>query len=146
MLAAVVADSDAKDVARAVRPGRGTTIPRLVIAAVLTAVATWLWVFPPAFLDPPSAPAMDAARLEAGLRFGVALQTERVRAHRAEVRRLPDLLREVEDTLPGILYNRVNASTFIIRARAGETLVEYDSSTPLDGFLGDALQRLADGP
>ena len=145
MLAEVLMDAEAKSTARKPGPARGTTWTRIIVAAVSVAAAVWVWVFPPPFLTQPAPPPQSAARAEAGLRLGVALQVERVLAHRDQVRRLPDLLREVDDTLPGMIYTRVDASTFVLRGRSGDLVLEYRSGDALSEFLGDAVQILG-GP
>ena len=142
-LAEVLQLAEAREVVvRSPTPPRGTTPGRAAVAAVLVAVAIWVWVAPPPFLRPTPAPSVDEVRQEAGLRFGAALQAQRIRAHRAETRRLPDQLREVEDTLPGMVYRRRDAASFVLRARSGSVAVEYVSDTPLREFLGESLLRL----
>ena len=145
MLAEVLMDSESKTAARQPTPTRGTTWTRIVVAAVLTSVAAWLWIFPPSFLRSPEAPALSETALDAGLRLGMALQAERIWAHRDQVRRLPDQLREVGAVLPGLTYDRRSASVFVLRARRGDSLVEYESTTPLAEFLGTAVEDLGPG-
>lgn len=142
MLAEVMMDTVAKDAARRPTPQRGTTWTRIATAGVLTLLAGWVWMFPPAFLQPPPPPAPSPERIEAGLRLAVALQAERIYAYRAEARRLPDYLREVGDTLPGLTYRRVDGGSFLLRARAGDVDVQYRSTEPLEVFLGDAIRTL----
>ncbi len=89
---------------------------------------------------------MSTARIEAGLRMAVALQAERIFAHRDQVRRLPDFLREVGDSLPGILYRRLDGGTFLLLGRAGDVEVEYRSDQPLAEFVAPALRTLETPP
>ena len=145
MLAEVLMDSESKQAARRPGPTPGTTWTRIVLALLLTTVAGWLWIFPPGFVQAPEAPELTQEALDAGLRLGVALQAERVWAHRDAVRRLPDQLREVEDVLPGITYIRRSGSTFSLIVGSGDTLLEYESTTPLVEFLGTAVQTLGPG-
>ncbi|UCC25678.1 MAG: hypothetical protein JSU98_01020 [Gemmatimonadales bacterium] len=147
MLAEVARDSEAREVGRRpTGPRRATTPLRLAVALLSTAVAGWLWLFPPAFLGPPPGGEMSTARIEAGLRMAVALQAERIFAHRDQVRRLPDFLREVGDSLPGILYRRLDGGTFLLLGRAGDVEVEYRSDQPLAEFIAPALRTLETPP
>jgi hypothetical protein len=78
--------------------------------------------------------------------MAVALQAERIFAHRDQVRRLPDFLREVGDSLPGILYRRLDGGTFLLLGRAGDVEVEYRSDQPLAEFIAPALRTLETPP
>lgn len=145
MLDEVVRAAEVKEAVR--RPwkgGRTTTPLRLVLSLVLTGVAIWLWFFPPGILAPPAPPTPSAVQVEAALRFAVALQAERIHAHRVEARRLPDFLREVGDTLPGMRYRRLDGGTFLLVGSAGEVEVSYRSDQSLEEFLGDAVRRLGE--
>lgn len=127
-------------------PRRGVTTVRLALAALLTAVAMWLWILPPAFLSPSPPPALTQERAEAALRVGMALQAERILEHRIRARRLPDFLREVGDTLPGIRYTRLDAGTFSLEGSSGGLTLVYRSDQSLDDFLGDAVRRMGGAP
>lgn len=142
MLAAVMMDTEAKEAARRPGPQRGTTWPRVAVAAVLTILAAWAWLFPPGFLRPPPPPAHSTERVEAGLRFAVALQAERIFAFRTRAQRFPDYLREVGDTLPGLTYRRVDGGSFLLRGQVGNVVVQYRSTDQLGEFLGDAIRTL----
>jgi len=108
-------------------PRHETTRTRIATALVLTAVATWFWVFPPAFLSPPEPPSPSFERVEAGLRLAVALHADRVEQFRSENGRLPDALREVGDTFPGMRYTRVDVNTFRLHAREDVTTIRYEA-------------------
>ena len=147
MLAEVLRDTALRDTTRHSGRAPPTTTPgRLAVAAVLVIVAAWVWLAPPAFLRAAPGPAPDPARVEAGLRLAVALQAERLLAHRVEARRLPDYLREVGATLPGLDYRRIDGGTFLLRARSGPVVVEYRSDESLPDFLAPALRTLGESP
>lgn len=142
-LAQVLAQSRIRERIRreSVRPP-GPPVGRWALALVLASVAVWLWAAPPPFLREPATPAIPVERADAGLRLAVALQSERVHAHRLRVRRLPDFLRELDDTLPGMSYRRLDGGTFLLRGSAGGLTLEYRSDESLSEFLGDSLDRL----
>jgi hypothetical protein len=142
MLAEVMMDTEAKEAARRPGPQRGTTWTRIAVASVLTLLAGWAWLLPPSFLQPPPPPAQSSMRIEAGLRFAVALQAERIFEFRTEAQRFPDYLREVGDTLPGLTYRRVDGGSFLLRGQVGDVMVQYRSSDELGDFLGNAIRTL----
>jgi len=119
---------------------------RLGLAVLLTAVAIWLWLLPPGFLAPSPPPGPTPERTEAALRVAMALQAERIFEHRIQARRLPDFLREVVDTLPGIRYTRLDAGTFSLEGSSGGLTLVYRSDQSLDDFVGDAVRRMGGAP
>lgn len=145
VLADVVRDTEVREMERAPRSPEGVPVRRVVLTGIATLIALWLWILPPAPLRTPPVPRVPEARLEAGVRFAIALQAERIGARRLEARRLPDLLREAGDTLPGLVYERVDGGTFLLRGTVDGQVLEYRSDTPLRDFLGDAPWVLAGG-
>ncbi|MDT8369160.1 MAG: hypothetical protein RQ745_08120, partial [Longimicrobiales bacterium] len=83
------------------------------------------------------------ARVEAGLRVAVALQADRIERFRLAHGRLPDQLRETGEPLPGILYTRLDATTYRVWAREGETRILHESgSDSMSVRIRDALRVL----
>lgn len=146
ILTEVVADAEAREVFQRVAVREpGVTVRKLVVTAMLAVTAAGLWVWQPPFLAPPDPPARPPEQVEAALRFAVTLQAERLLQRRTENRRLPDLLREARDTLPGLTYQRPDGGSFILEGRSGDVRVRYNSRSDLERFLGDAPLVLAEG-
>jgi len=124
-------------------PTRSATRGRVTTAVALTVIASWLWVFPPGFLAPVEAPPPSYERVEAGLRLAVALHADKIERFRVENGRLPDELREIGDAVPGLLYTRVDASTFRLRGVEGETRILYEAGLDtMSVFMRNALSVL----
>lgn len=146
ILTEVVADAEARQVFQRVATREpGVTVRKVVVTAILLVTAAGLWVWQPPFLAPPDPPARTPEQVEAALRFAVTLQAERLLQRRTENRRLPDLLREAGDTLPGLTYQRPDGGSFILEGRSGDVTVRYNSRSNLERFLGDAPLVLAEG-
>ncbi len=147
VLAEVLRDTEMRQVEREVwTPPPGTTAPRIVLAALTTVVAAWLWIFPPAFLQPPGVVQPSLERVEAGLQVAVALQVDRIEQFRRETGRLPDRLDEAGEPLPGMTYTRVNAQVFRLRGRKAESVILYESGDSMTVLMRNALRTLRDTP
>lgn len=144
VLAEVLMDTEQREVeARTWAPPRSVSRGRIATSLVLVAVATWLWVSPPALLSPaaPSGPSIE--RVEAGLRVSLALQADRIEAFRARYGRLPDQLREVGEPPAGVSYVRVDAGTYLLRGREGDTTVRWEGGVEsMEMLMENALRTL----
>lgn len=146
MLAEVVADAEAREIFQRVATRKpGVTVRKTLATLVLVVAAVVVWVWQPPFLASPAPPTRTPEQVEAALRFAVTLQAERLLERRAANRRLPDLLREAGDTLPGLTYERPDGGSFILEGRSDDVTVRYSSRSDLADFLGDAPLVLAEG-
>jgi hypothetical protein len=144
VLAEVLMDTAQREVeARTWAPPRSASRGRIATSLMLTAIAAWLWVFPPAFLAPapPSRPSYE--RVEAGLRVSLALQADRIERFRAENGRLPDQLREVGEPPTGVSYTRLDAQTYLLRGREGDTTIRWEGGVQsMELLMENALRTL----
>lgn len=145
MLQEVMRTTEEKDFLRVPSTPPGIPVRRLVAAILIGALGVGCWFIPLPFLDAPPAPELSAESQEAALRFAVALQRDRVLDHRVDARRLPEFIREVGDTLPGLSYERLSGGRFQLDGATAEAAVSYTFPDSLTVFLDDALLQIAQG-
>lgn len=102
----------------------------------------YLLFFSPAWIAPTAPDPVPAAQVEDGLRFAIYMTAEQVESFRDSEGRLPASMEELPGgERPGVVYERLDAETFSLRATTGETSLRYVSSQPLAEFLGGAARR-----
>ena len=110
-----------------------------IVAPVLAGISFWLWVFPPAALQPTPPPQVPVAVQEAGLRIEMSIQLARIQRFMRDNGRLPNSLQETEEEiLAGVEYIPMADSTFRLRGVAGGVTIDYVSTQPMDELLQDA--------
>lgn len=143
VLEAQAARSESED--RTSRPsGAGGGAPRLKLAAllVLIAVTVWLWVLPPPWLIAPAPAGPSAAEQEAGLRFGVYLQAQRIRVYELEHGVLPRTLDAAGPTIPGLTYELVGEGVYELTGETDRVRVTYRSDEPLREWVDSGADVL----
>lgn len=145
MLEEVMRTTEEKETLHVVSRPPGLPVRRLVVATLVGILGVGCWFVPLPFLDAPPAPEFSAESQQAALRFAVALQRDRVLDHRVDARRLPEFIREVGDTLPGVSYERLSGGRFRLDGAADSVAVSYTFPDSLTDFLGDALIQIAQG-
>jgi hypothetical protein len=145
MLEEVMRNAEEKEILRVVSKRPGIPVRQLVVAVLLGILGVGSWFIPLPFLDAPPPPRFAPESQEAALRFAVTLQRDRVLDHRVEAHRLPEFIREVGDTLPGVSYERLSGGRFRIDGVTEEASVSYTFPDSLTVFLQDALVQIARG-
>lgn len=121
---------------------RGKGGSRLGVAVVLGAFLAWLWVAPPAWLNPPVASRPSPAVQEAGARYALYLQAQQVESFRQERGRLPTNLAETGEPITGINYSPGEDGYWVMSAGTEGSEILLTSSDSLDDFLGNSLNVL----
>jgi hypothetical protein len=135
----VLRDQARREVLRDVAYRRpSASLQTRVAAAVLGFAALVLWVFPIPGLKPDIAFPLPAPEEDAGLRLSTFIQAQQVEAFRQSAGRLPDVLRETGEPLPGIDYERVDAHTYRLSGYTERDTVRWISSDSLPALLGDS--------
>jgi hypothetical protein len=97
-----------------------------------------MWWLPIPGLSPaigfPLAPTAE----EAGLRLAAYVQAQQVEAFRRTTGRLPDLLRETGEPVPGVDYQRLDARTYLIANMSERDTIRWLSSDSFPALLGDS--------
>jgi hypothetical protein len=141
ILEEVLRDQARREVLRDVAYRRPTASLRTrVAAAVLSVVALTLWVFRIPGLTPEIAFPLQPAEEEIGLRLAAYIQAQQVENFRQTTGRLPDLLRESGEPMPGMTYERVNSHTYRLTGMTERDTVEWLSTDSFPALLGDSAQ------
>jgi hypothetical protein len=139
ILEEVLRDQARREVLRDVAYRRPTASLRTrIAAAVLTVAALIVWFAPIPGLRPEIAFPMPAAEEEIGLRLAAYIQAQQVETFRLTTGRLPDLLRETGEPLPGMTYDRVNSYTYRLQGITERDTVDWISSDSFPALLGDS--------
>ena len=106
----------------------------------MIALVTWLLPVPGPRPDIPFP--IPPADEHAGLRFATYVQAQQVEAFRQTRGRLPDVLKETGEPLPGMTYERLDARTYRLGGATERSFVNWVSSDSLTALLRDADKRL----
>ena len=117
---------------------RGASLRTQIVAAVLALAAFGAWVFPVPGLQPDIPFPIPSADEEAGLRLVAYIQAQQVEAFRRGSGRLPDILREAGEPLPGMTYERLDARIYRLSGATERTAVQWTSSDSVSTLLGRA--------
>lgn len=135
----VLRDQAAKEQARKSSTRRpGTTPGRVAALMVLALLSIYLWTWSPSWLAPAGPPELALGTEQAGLRVAMYIQAQRIEDFRDTRGRLPDVLREAGEPLPGMLYDRIDARTYRLRGAGDRVRLLYVSSDSLQIFAGDS--------
>jgi len=108
---------------------------------MLAGVSFWLWVFPPAALQPTPPPQVPVVVQEAGLRMEMSAQLARIQRFVRDNGRLPASLQETEaELVTGVEYMPLADSTFRLRGVVAGVTIDYVSTQPVEELLQDAVQ------
>ena len=139
ILEEVLRDQARREVLRDVVYRRPAASLRMRIAAgVLAAVALAMWVVPVGWLRADVEFPLTPAQEEAGIRLAAFLQAQQIEVFRQETGRLPDILRETGEAVPGVEYRRVDARTYELTAMTERDTVRWMNSDSLPALLGDS--------
>lgn len=138
-LADVLEHAAAKDEAARKRSGPKKE-PRwkMPVGVNLGVFAVYLLIGQPEWAVVNKIPPPDAAVVETNLRGAVYMVANSIEAFRIERGRLPRSLEEAGRAYPGLDYQVLSPGRYVLTAREGEVTLTYDSSEPLNDFLGDA--------
>ncbi len=126
-------------------PPRRTSTPVKVAAAILVLLAGWLWISPPGWLQPAPPPPVSPQVQEAGLRLAMYIQAQQIEAFRLRRGRLPDVLWETGEPLPGMIYQRLNAREYRLTGFTEAMALTYRSTEPLAQFVGNIERTIGVG-
>ena len=139
----VMRDQALRDVLRDVAYKRPRASLRAHVAAtVLAMIALVTWLLPVPGLRPDIPFPIPPADEHAGLRFATYVQAQQVEAFRQTRGRLPDVLQETGEPLPGMSYERLDARTYRLGGATERSSVNWVSSDSLTALLRDADKRL----
>jgi hypothetical protein len=140
----VLRDQARREVLRDVAYRRPSSSLRTrIVAAALALVAAILWSSPIPGLKPEIPFTLPPIEEDTGLRLAAFIQAQQVEAFRRISGRLPDVLRETGEPLPGIDYERLDAHTYRLRGWTERDTINWVSSDSLPALLGDsATERL----
>lgn len=114
--------------------------PYLLMA--LAALCAYAWLGDPPFLRVQQAPEPTPAQREAGLRFSLYVQSQRIEHFRSTHGRLPETLAESGADLDGVEYTVLDGGHYRLAAGIEPARVVLRSSDPPDAFLGTSLSTL----
>ena len=140
----VLRDQARREVLRDVAYRRPTASFRArIAAAVLAIVALAAWVFPVPGLKPDIAFPIQPADELTGLRVATYIQAQQVEAFRQRSGRLPDVLLETGEPIPGMTYQRLDARTYRLTGVTERQSLRWLSTDSLMTLWGDAGKRAA---
>jgi hypothetical protein len=119
------------------------------LAIIALGVISWgwlgyTWLFKPAWLfAPDQSIAQTPAEREATLRFGMYLESERVRDYFDANRRLPMDLGEAGDLEQGVDYSISGDSSFVLTGTLGTATLRLSSDDDVQEFLKPAGMKPA---
>lgn len=117
------------------------------LAAVLMALAAWLWLAPPAFIRPEPLLEIPPEAVDAGLRMDLYVASLRIEAYRDSVGQLPAGLDLVLDSAEaqGLVYEVLGGGIFRLTGVRDELAVVHTSDRPAADLVGDVLPAMRRG-
>lgn len=115
------------------RKEEGGGVPYWVLA-VLLVITAWLWLFPPSMLSIEPPPPQPVEQEEAGLRFAMYLQAQRIRAFQLETGSYPERLEDAGPPIPGMEYTLLTGGLYQLTGETDRLRLTYRSDLPLDDF------------
>ena len=119
-----------------------TSLRARVAVGVVVLAAFLTWLIPVPGLEPDIPFPMPPEEEEAGLRLATYVQAQQVEAFRLNRGRLPDVLRETGEPLPGMSYQRMDARTYRLSGVTERVSVSWISSDSIDSLLRDSARRV----
>lgn len=124
---------------------RRRKLRRPAILLAILAVTVYLTLAPPAWIQPQPIPRPTSAEREAGDRFAIYLQAQRIEHYRITTGRLPATLEEAGEAMPGIRYELQGDGSYALSSEQN-TGVRYSSRDSLATFLGGSMTLLGGEP
>lgn len=118
---------------------------RPTILVLLLAVTAYLAVSPPAWVLPRPLPPPNPQEREAGDRFAIYLQAQRIDHFRSTTGRLPATLAEAGEPMDGIDYLPGSGATYVLQS-ARDGALRYSSTGSFREFLGGSMKFLGSEP
>ncbi len=119
-----------------------TRVRARVTAGMLAVTALAAWFIPVPGLRPEIPFPIPPAEEEAGLRLATWIQVQEVEAFRRRRGRLPDVLREAGEPLPGMSYERIDARAYRLTGATERVAITWTSTDSTDTRLRDSAERL----
>jgi hypothetical protein len=114
---------------------------RVGLLILLLGVSGYLWLSPPAWIRPQPIPVPPPAVREAGKRFSMILQAQRIEHFRLLKGRLPTTLAEAGEPIEGIDYAVLTGATYSLQS-ARDPALRYVSTDSLNKFVGGSIEVL----
>ncbi|MBW3553085.1 MAG: hypothetical protein KY466_06235 [Gemmatimonadetes bacterium] len=111
-----------------------------ILLVALALITVWVWVLPPAWLIPRAVPPVPIAEEEAGLRIGIYLQAQRIRAYELAHGVLPETLEEAGPAIPGMRYRVVSHGVYELTGTTERVRLSYRSTEPLREWVGTGAE------
>lgn len=124
------------------RPGR------LLVVVGLAALALWVWLSPPSFVQPPPLQEPTPVEVDTGLRMDMYVAALSVERYRDETGQLPATLDDaLEDSADGedLVYERLGGGTFRLTGVRGSAQASWTSTDPVSELVGGARNRVGGG-
>ena len=121
----------------------GASLRLQLITSVLVVAALLVWLIPvPGFRASIPFP-LAREEEEAALRLATWVQAQQVEAFRQRRGRLPDVLREAGEPLPGMTYERIDAGTYRLSGASEHMTVIWAPTDTLDARTRQRVDGLA---
>jgi hypothetical protein len=127
------------------KTGRRRKVRRAAILAIALLVALYLSLVPPAWVKPQPVPSPTHTEREAGERFAIFLQAQRIEHFRSTTGRLPSTMEEAGEAMPGIRYEVLRDGIYTLTSDRDQA-IRYTSRDSLETFLGASLTLLGGNP
>ena len=124
-----------------VESGRRRKLRRMTILSAGLAIAVYLALNPPTWLQPQPVPPPTPEVRAASDRFAIYLQAQRIESFRNSTGRLPSTLAEAGEPMPGIRYDLQSDGTFALTSERDQA-IRYSSRDSLGTFLGGSMTLL----
>jgi hypothetical protein len=139
ILEEVLRDQARREVLRDVAYRRpSASLRRRIATGVLAAIALAMWVVPVRWLRADIPFPLSPVQEDAGIRVAAFLQAQQIEVFRQETGRLPDILRETGEAVPGVEYRRIDARTYELTAMTERDTVRWLNSDSIPALLGDS--------
>jgi hypothetical protein len=139
----VLRDQARREVLRDIAYRRsGPSLRRRVVSAVLVVAALAVWFLPVPGVRASIPFPLEPEEEQAGLELATWVQAQQVEAFRQRRGRLPDVLREAGEPMPGMTYVRIDAQTYRLSGATERMAIVWTSGDTLDTALRETVARL----
>ena len=130
-----------QDKASSAESVRQRKLRRATILLGALAITLYLSLNPPTWIQPLPAPSPTPAEREAGDRFAIYLQAQRIEHFRNTTGRLPSTMEEAGEPIPGIRYEVLGDGAYALTSGRDQA-IRYTSRDSLGTFLGGSMTLL----